>query len=102
MDTADESAVLTAMADAGLTVEWEHPGMAVIEITRDLTVATGLHGWEYGSVSRLVDDCWEPVEDMPAEPEGLTEHDTDPTLIAASWRAWITTHAEYVPTTEGA
>lgn len=89
--TPDAAAVLIAMTRAGLQVVWDFPGMAVLSFTRDgvpAQVATGLHGWEYGTLSVLEGDTWQPVEDVTAEP-GLAEGETDPETIAAAWAAWI-------------
>lgn len=93
-ERVDPIVVLEEMRRAGLQVSWEHPGCVQILISPTLMVATGFHGWEYGSVSRLIDDTWEPDEEATAEP-GLPEDERSPQRIAEAWVTWVQAHPEH-------
>ncbi len=85
----DPARILGEMVIIGLRVTWEYPGLAFIRISDTLTVSTGLNGWDYGTISRLEDDAWQPVEDDVATPAGLTTRTTDPATIANAWAQWV-------------
>lgn len=79
--------VLAALRAEGLAVTWDYPGLAVIHVGTDVEVATGLNGWEYGSVSIIdADGCWQPAEQIDATPHfsGTTS-----THVAAAWASWV-------------
>jgi hypothetical protein len=86
-DIIDHDAVLDAMAGAGLSVSWEFPGLVRIELDPTTSVATGLHGYEYGSVSILKDNMWDESTE-PAD-VAVSEGETDPKVIATAWATWV-------------
>jgi len=91
----DHDAIMDAMAGAGLSVTWEFPGLVRIELDPTTSVATGLHGYEYGSVSVLKDNMWDESTE-PAD-VAVAEGETDPKVIAGAWATWVTNRASTTP-----
>lgn len=84
--------VVRLLTARGIHASYEYPGAVVIRVVReggDLAIWTGLTGWDYGTVSVLVDDEWEPTDEVVAEPRGVEEHDEDADRIARAWASWI-------------
>lgn len=77
-------AVIAELAKAGLEASLEYPGAVVIEFPGGgRCLWTGLTGWDFGSVNRLIDDIWEPADES-IEVE-LDQNETDPHKIAQAW-----------------
>lgn len=91
-DAIDHDAVLDALSAKGLSVSWEYPGIAAIEVTRTVQVWTGLHSYAYGDINVFSDMTWQSSEEGGAEPEGLDEYETDPDRIAWAWVEWVVTY----------
>lgn len=92
----DHDAVLDAMSAKGLSVGWEYPGIASIEVTPTVQVWTGLHSYAYGDISVLnvEDNRWEPLEAGGEGDVPLDEYETDPELIAEAWATWVRNYRE--------
>ena len=88
-DVIDHDAVMDAMAALGLDISWDYPGIVRIMVDPVTSVATGLHGYEYGSVSTLVsgDDMWD--ESLESADPAISEGETDPATIARGWADWV-------------
>jgi hypothetical protein len=69
-------------------VYWEYPGIFVVRLDDEREMATGLHGWHYANVSRLVRHPTDPSGNGSIEPTDevieitfectAPEHDKDP------------------------
>lgn len=95
-DTIDHDAVLDALSDKGLSVSWEYPGIAAIEINATTQVWTGLHSYAYGDINVYEGMTWTEGVEGGAE-TALDEYETDPELIAAAWAAWVANYREERP-----
>lgn len=66
-------------------VYWEYPGILTVRLDDDHEIATGLHGWHYANVNRLIhnpygDGTIEPTDEVIEITFECTapEHDKDP------------------------
>ena len=79
--------VVAKLNQLGWNATHEYPGVVCVTSNEgDIAVHTGMHGWDYYTPAKLVDDRWEPIEDdgIP-DPSPAAEFETDPGKIAAGW-----------------
>ena len=75
-------------------VRWEYPGFLAVPLDATHEVATGQHNWESGDVQVLVDNAWEPMDEVLdfATPEDCTDEYRIAALIYGAVRRWQEAH----------